>query len=96
MPLCSPSYPKGPYHFINREFFTITYETDIEKLKKIVPEPLEVTEPIVKFEFIRMPDSTGFGDYIESGQVIPILYKGKQGVYSHAMYLNNEAPIAAG
>ena len=96
MPLCSPSYPKGPYHFINRAFFTITYETDIEKLKKIVPEPLEVTEPIVKFEFIRMPDSTGFGDYIESGQVIPILYKGKKGVYSHAMYLNNEAPIAAG
>lgn len=35
MPLCSPSYPKGPYHFINREFFTITYETDIEKLKKL-------------------------------------------------------------
>ena len=29
-------------------------------------------EPLVKYEFIRMPDSTGFGDYTESGQVIPV------------------------
>jgi hypothetical protein len=21
MPFASPSYPKGPYHFVNREFF---------------------------------------------------------------------------
>lgn len=96
MPLSSPSYPRGPYRFINREFFTVTYETDMDKLKQVVPEPLEVTDPLVKFEFIRMPDSTGFGDYTESGQVIPVIYKGKKGLYSHAMYLNDEAPIAAG
>ncbi len=96
MPLTAPSYPRGPYRFINREFFTVTYETDMDKLKQVVPEPLEVTDPIVKFEFIRMPDSTGFGDYTESGQVIPVIYKGKKGLYSHAMYLNDEAPIVAG
>lgn len=96
MPLNSPSYPRGPYRFINREFLIITYETDMDKLKEIVPEPLEVTEPLVKFEFIRMPDSTGFGDYTESGQIIPVTFKGKKGSYSHAMYLNDEAPIAGG
>src|ERR1700690_3269986 len=53
-------------------------------------------EPLVKFEFIRMPDSTGFGDYTESGQVIPVTYQGKAGGYTHAMYLNDEAPIAGG
>jgi len=62
MPLNFPAYPRGPYRFINREFLTITYETDMDKLKEVVPEPLEVTDSIVKFEFIRMPDSTGFGD----------------------------------
>src|SRR3990167_7482718 len=96
MPLTNPAYPPGPYRFINREFFIITYETDLEKLKEVVPEPLEVTEPIVKFEFIRMPDSTGFGNYTESGQVIPVRYKGKTGGYVHSMYLDDEAPIAAG
>jgi acetoacetate decarboxylase len=38
----------------------------------VVPEPLEVTGDTVAYEFIRMPDSTGFGDYTETGQVIPV------------------------
>lgn len=96
MPFCSPAYPPGPYRFINREFFTITYETDMALLKKIVPAPLEVTEPLVSFEVIRMPDSSGFGDYTESGQIIPIQYKGKKGTYSHAMYLDDHPPTAGG
>src|SRR5262249_52301413 len=70
MPLTSPAYPIGPYRFYHREFMIITYRTDPQKLRALVPEPLEVDEPVVKFEFIRMPDSTGFGDYTESGQVI--------------------------
>src|SRR5262245_39673964 len=96
MPICAPAYPKGPYRFINREYFIVTYETDLKLLQAVVPEPLEVTEPIVKFEFIRMPDSTGFGSYTESGQVIPVRFNGKEGGYSHGMYLNDEAPIAGG
>lgn len=96
MPLTSPSYPRGPYRFINREFLTITYESDLDLLRAVVPAPLEVVEPLVKFEFIRMPDSTGFGDYTESGQVIPVRYKGKMGNYSHAMFLDDLPPIAGG
>lgn len=96
MPLLSPSYPRGPYRFINREFLIITYETDIELLREVVPKPLEVTEPLVKFEFIRMPDSTGFGDYTESGQVIPVRFQNQEGNYSHAMYLDDHPPIAGG
>ncbi|MFA5959239.1 MAG: acetoacetate decarboxylase [Tatlockia sp.] len=96
MPLHNPSYPKGPYRFTNREYLIITYETDLDLLREAVPAPLEVVEPLIQFEVIRMPDSTGFGDYTESGQVIPVRYKGKAGSYSHAMYLDDEPPIAAG
>ena len=96
MPLTSPSYPPGPYRFINREFFIITYRTDPEALRHVVPEPLEINDPIVKFEFIRMPDSTGFGDYTEAGQVIPVSFNGMSGGYVHAMYLDDDAPIAGG
>lgn len=96
MPLISPSYPRGPYHFTNREYLIITYETDMDVLREIVPAPLEVVDPLVKFEFIRMPDSTGFGDYTESGQVIPVRYKGKMGSYTHAMFLDDLPPIAGG
>jgi acetoacetate decarboxylase len=43
-----------------------------------------------------MPDSTGFGDYTETGQVIPVRFKGEDGVYVHSMYLDDDAPIAGG
>jgi acetoacetate decarboxylase len=96
MPLTSPTYPRGPYRFIDREYFIITYRTDPDALRAVVPEPLEVPEPLVKYEFIRMPNSTGFGNYTESGQVIPVKYKGKAGGYVHSMYLDDDAPIAGG
>jgi acetoacetate decarboxylase len=96
MPLTNPSFPPGPYRFFNREYFIITYRTDPEALADVVPEPLEVTESVVKYEFIRMPDSTGFGDYTETGQVIPVRLKGEDGVYVHSMYLDDEGPIAGG
>ncbi|MFV2093627.1 MAG: acetoacetate decarboxylase [Hyphomicrobiales bacterium] len=96
MPLTSPSYPPGPYRFVDREFFVITYRTDPAALRAVVPEPLEIIEPVVKYEFIRMPDSTGFGSYMESGQVIPVEFEGQKGGYVHAMYLNDDAPISGG
>lgn len=96
MPLTSPAYPPGPYRFYDREFFIITYRTDPEALRKVIPAPLEFGEPVVKYEFIRMPDSTGFGDYTESGQVIPVTFRGERGSYVHAMYLDCDPPIAGG
>jgi len=96
MPLTNPSYPPAPYRFRHREYVIITYRTDPEALAAVVPEPLEIVEPVVKYEFIRMPDSTGFGDYTESGQVIPVRYEGRDGVYVHSMYLDDDAPIAGG
>src|ERR1700759_1255959 len=96
MPLTNPSFPPGHYSFFNREYFVITYRTAPEALDVVVPEPLEVAEPVVKYAFIRMPDSTGFGDYTETGQVIPVRFKGEEGAYTHAMYLDDDAPIAGG
>jgi acetoacetate decarboxylase len=98
MPLTSPAYPRGPYRFVDREFFVITYRTDPAKLKEVVPAPLNVdpSEPFVKYEFIRMPDSTGFGDYTETGQVLPVSFQGRKGGYSHCMFLNDHPPIAGG
>src|ERR1700721_383033 len=96
MPLTSPSFPPGPYRFFNREYFIITYRTDPEALAAVGPEPLEVTEAIVKYEFIRMPASTGFGDYTETGQVIPVRLNGEEGAYTHAMYLDDDATVPGG
>jgi acetoacetate decarboxylase len=39
---------------------------------EVVPEALEVADDTIAYEFIRMPDSTDFGDYSETGHVIPV------------------------
>jgi acetoacetate decarboxylase len=96
MPLTSPAYPKPPFRFVDREFIIIAYRTDPEALARLVPAPLLPAEPIVKYEFIKMPDSSGLGSYTESGQVIPVTLKGVAGGYTHAMYLDSEAGIASG
>ncbi len=101
MPLENPSYPPGPYRFVNSEYLVITYRTSRAALEGVVPAPLEVPEPIVKYEFIRMPDSTGFGDYTESGQVIPVRFPdgkggGTTGTFVHSMFLDDDPPIAGG
>ena len=72
MPIHNPAFPPGPYRFIDREYLIITYRTDPDVLRKMIPAPLQLAEPLVKYEFINMPDSTGFGHYCESGQVIPV------------------------
>lgn len=98
MPFTSPAFPRGPYRFNDREYLVITYRTDVDKLRAVVPEPLEIDpeQPFVKYEFMRMPDSTGFGDYTESGQVIPVSFQGHKGGYSHSMFLDDDPPIAGG
>ncbi len=66
MPIASPSYPRGPYRFIDREYFIVTYESDADAIREAVPEPLLPDGAnTVLYEFIRMPDSSGFGDYTE-------------------------------
>ena len=96
MPLTSPAYPKPPFRFVNREFVIVTYRTDPAALARVIPAPLQPADPLVKYEFIKMPDSSGLGSYTESGQVIPVTYRGKPGGFTHAMYLDSEAGIASG
>ncbi|MGD0635361.1 MAG: acetoacetate decarboxylase [Beijerinckiaceae bacterium] len=96
-PIASPSFPAGPYRFVDREFLAITYETDPDVLRQHLPEPLEMQDnPRVIYEWIKMPDSSGFGDYTESGVVIPCRFKGEDVSFVSQMYLDDEAPIAAG
>jgi acetoacetate decarboxylase len=96
MPILSPSYPKAPNRFVNREYLNISYETDPDIIRSVLPEPLEPDGNIITFEVMKMPDSSGFGDYTESGLVIPAVYKGEKVNFPLMMFLDDEPPISAG
>lgn len=96
MPLASPSYPRGPYRFIDREHLIVTYRTDPAALELAVPEPLEVGDPLVRLEFMRMAGSTGFGRYSGAAQHLPVHFGAHAGAYTHNMFLDVQAPISGG
>lgn len=96
MPFHSPSYPHGPYQYIGREYLTITYRSTIEAVRQAVPEPLRVDEPLVRIEFVRMPDSTGFGAYSGAAQAIPVRFGEETGTYTRLMFLDSHPPISGG
>src|SRR6266513_1584886 len=67
MPLNDPAYPPGPYKFYNREFVVITYRTDPDRLRQVMPVRFKTRDGTVQ-----------------------------EGGYVHAMYLDDNAPIAGG
>jgi acetoacetate decarboxylase len=95
-PTGAPAFVPGPHRFTSREYLNITYRTDREALLKQVPEPLEVDEPLVRFEVMNMPDTTGYGSYVECGQAAVVRHGEEKGEYIIGMYLDNLPAIAAG
>jgi len=95
-PIGAPAFPRGPFRFTNREYLNILYRTDIEALRAVVPEPLEIDDPLVRWEIMRMPDTSGLGDYTECGQAVQVSFGDEKGEYLHAMYLDSLPALASG
>lgn len=96
MPYYSPSYPRGPYRYAGREHLTITYRSVFDAVRRVVPEPLIVDEPLVQVEFVHVADSTGFGAYFGAAQLIPVRLGNEKGAYTRLMFLDSHPPIAGG
>jgi len=97
MPAASPSYPRGPYRFLDREYLIVQYESDPKAIAETIPEPLEPDgSNSVMYEFIKMPDSAGFGSYEESGMLIPARFRGESVNFVAQMYLDCHPAIVGG
>jgi acetoacetate decarboxylase len=96
MPLQSPTYPRGPYKFFNREYLVINYKTDPDAIRAHLPEPLEPVGDTVAVQWLDLPDGEGFGAYSAAAQIIPCTFKGEQCNFVSQMYVDNTAPLAGG
>ncbi|MEU3933068.1 acetoacetate decarboxylase [Streptomyces sp. NPDC029044] len=95
-PLTSPAYAPMVPRFTDREYLNVVYRTDPDALRAVVPEPLRIDEPLVRFEVMKMGDVSGYGPYTEAGQAIPVRFEGEQGEYLHTMHLDNFPATASG
>jgi len=96
MPLQSPTYPRGPYRFFNRQYMVVNYRTDPALIRAALPEPLEPAGDTVTVQFVDLPDGEGFGAYATASQVIPCTFKGEQCQFLSQMYVDNTPPLAGG
>ena len=39
----NPAFPPGPYRLVDREYLIVTYRTDYDALRVVVPEPLQTS-----------------------------------------------------
>lgn len=51
---------------------------------------------VCKKKLIIISFKSGFGDYTESGVVIPVTYQGRKGGFVQSMFLDCAAPISGG
>ncbi len=96
MPLQSPTYPRGPYKFFNRQYLVISYKTDADMIRAHLPEPLEPAGDTVSVQWLDLPDGEGFGAYSAAAQIIPCTFKGEPCNFVSQMYVNNTPPLAGG
>jgi acetoacetate decarboxylase len=56
-PLTSPAYAPMISRFTDREYLNIVYRTDADALRAVVPEPLQIDQPLVRFEVMNWATS---------------------------------------
>jgi acetoacetate decarboxylase len=95
MPFSSPAYSPAPDKFLDRPSLTIAYRSDIEKIRQLVPEPLEVKDPVVSLSFLFMV-APGLGDYYEISQSISAYLDGQPVSFRPSMYAGNVNAILDG
>jgi acetoacetate decarboxylase len=96
MPLQSPTFPRGPYKFFNREYLIINYRTDPAAIREALPEPLMPVGDTVAVQWLDLPDGEGFGAYAAAAQVIPCTFNGTPCNFVSQMYVDNTPPLAGG
>lgn len=96
MPLQSPTYPRGPFRFCNRQYMTLSYRTDPAAIVAALPEPLETDGDVIAVQWLDLPDGAGFGAYAAVAQIIPCRFRGQSCNYVHQMYVDNAPPLAGG
>jgi acetoacetate decarboxylase len=100
-PLDAPLYPRYPIPFRDIEFLTLQYRTDLDAIRRVVPEPLEPTGDTVLLHVARMGDVPGVGAGIHECNIMVGVRLGSagdwiSGSYSPYFFLDSDRAIAQG
>ncbi len=96
-PLDAPMIPRFPFAFRDTEILTLTYRTDPQAIRAILPEPLVATGDMVMIHFYRMPDTDWLGPYHEVNVMVGAELPGVEaGSYSPYLFLSSDVGVTHG
>lgn len=95
-PIVSPLYGQPPLVWRDMRVQLVVYETDIENVKKVIPEPLEPRSNIVITWVSEFELGTTQGAFKEAAIYVQVKYKDIEGDYEPFLYVNNHLPLTGG
>jgi len=97
MPWDAPLVPEFPFTFRNVEVLTLTYRTDIQNVRALLPPPLEPINDWVLIHIYNMNDVEWLGTYNECNVMVSArLGEKTSGGYSPYLFLNSDVGLAHG
>lgn len=96
-PLDAPMVPPFPFTFRDAEILTLTYRTDPEAIRALLPQPLVSTGDRVMIHVYKMNDTDWLGPYHEVNVMVGATLPGKAtGAYSPWLFLSSDIGVAHG
>lgn len=95
-PIVSNLYGKPPLVWKDMRVQLVVYQTDIENIKKVIPDPLEPRTDLVITWISEFQLGTTQGAFKESAIYVQVKYKNFEGDYEPFLYVNSSLPLTAG
>jgi acetoacetate decarboxylase len=95
-PVVSPLYGRPPLVWKDMRVQLVVYETDIENVRRVIPEPLEARTNIVITWVSEFELGTTQGSFKEMAIYVQVKYGNIEGDYEPFLYVSTPLPLTAG
>jgi acetoacetate decarboxylase len=95
-PVVSPLYGRPPLVWKDMRVQLVVYETDIENVRRVIPEPLEARTNIVITWVSEFELGTTQGSFKEMAIYVQVKHGNVEGDYEPFLYVNSSLPLTAG
>jgi len=95
-PVSAPLYPEPPYLYRGSNSLICVFRANMHAIESLVPEPLRAVPGGLVYGWHNDFHAVGLGSYHEGIISIPVELNGTPGLYIAYLYLDSDAPIAAG
>ncbi len=95
-PVISSLYGKPPLVWRDMRVQLVVFETDLENVRRVIPEPLEARSGIVITWVSEFEMGTTQGAFKEAAIYVQVKFKGIEGDYEPFLYVNSHLPLTGG